>query len=63
VFSGRSVDAVAGAQAIHDRGGNVWVESAGSDHADMVNGISAERLANYSGTPQALAAHLIEVFS
>lgn len=63
VFSGRSVDAVAGAQAIHDRGGNVWVESAGTDHADMVNGISAERLANYSGTPQALAAHLIEVFS
>ena len=63
VFSGRSVDAVAGAQAIHDRGGNVWVESAGTDHADMVNGISAERLANYSGTPQALAAHLIEVLS
>lgn len=62
VFSGRSVDAVAGAQAIHDRGGDVWVESAASDHADMVNGISAERLANYSGTPQALAAHLLEVF-
>lgn len=62
VFSGRSVDAVAGAQAIHDRGGNVWVESAASDHADMVSGISAERLANYSGTPQALAAHLLEVF-
>ena len=62
VFSGRSVDAVAGAQAIHDRGGRVWVESAGKDHADMVNGIAAERLANYSGTPQELAAHLIEVF-
>ncbi len=63
VFSGRSVDAVAGAQAIHDRGGSVWVEAVDSDLSDMVNGISAEHLANYSGTPQALAAHLIEVYS
>ncbi len=63
VFSGHSVDAVAGAQAIHDRGGSVWVESATAEYADMVSGVSAEGLVNFSGTPQELAAHLIEVFS
>ena len=62
VFSGHSVDAVAGAQAIHDRGGSVWVESAPAEYADMVSGVSAEGLVNFSGTPQELAAHLIEVF-
>lgn len=64
VFAGRSTDAIAGAQAIHDSGGQVWVESSADEHvADMVGGILAERLVSYSGTPQALAAHLIEVFS
>jgi chemosensory pili system protein ChpB (putative protein-glutamate methylesterase) len=63
VFSGRGTDAVAGAQAVHDRGGDVWVESAAGEHyADMVSGISAERLVSFSGTPHELAAHLIEVF-
>ncbi|MEO8809190.1 MAG: chemotaxis protein CheB [Rhodanobacter sp.] len=63
VFSGRGNDAVAGAQAIHDRGGQVWVESSSGEHfADMVSGIFAERLVSYSGTPSELAAHLIEVF-
>jgi chemosensory pili system protein ChpB (putative protein-glutamate methylesterase) len=63
VFSGRGTDAVAGAQAVHDRGGQVWVESAAGEHyADMVSGISAERLVSFSGTPHELAAHLIEVF-
>lgn len=64
VFAGQSTDAIAGAQAIHDSGGQVWVESSADEHvADMVGGILAERLVSYSGTPQALAAHLIEVFS
>jgi Chemotaxis response regulator containing a CheY-like receiver domain and a methylesterase domain len=64
VFAGRGNDAVAGAQAIHDRGGRVWVESSSGDHfADMVSGIFAERLVSFSGTPPELAAHLIEVFS
>jgi len=64
VFMGRSTDAVAGAQAIHDRGGQVWVESSSDAHSsDMVSGICAERLVSFSGTPQELAAHLIEVFS
>jgi chemosensory pili system protein ChpB (putative protein-glutamate methylesterase) len=63
VFAGRGNDAVAGAQAIHDRGGQVWVESSSGDHfADMVSGIFAERLVSFSGTPPELAAHLIEVF-
>ncbi|MBD8898034.1 chemotaxis protein CheB [Rhodanobacter sp. DHG33] len=63
VFAGRSTDAVAGSQAIHDRGGQVWVESANGEHyADMVSGIFAERLVSYSGTLHELAAHLIEVY-
>src|SRR5574337_19558 len=64
VFAGRGNDAVAGAQAIHDRGGQVWVESSSGDHfTDMVSWIFAERLVSFSGTPSELAAHLIEVFS
>ncbi|MEP6899975.1 MAG: chemotaxis protein CheB [Rhodanobacter sp.] len=64
VFAGRANDAVAGAQAIHDRGGQVWVESSSGEHfADMVSGIFAERLVSYSGTPRELAAHLLEVFA
>ncbi|TPG08608.1 chemotaxis protein CheB [Rhodanobacter glycinis] len=63
IFAGRGNDAVAGAQAIHDRGGRVWVESSSGEHfADMVSGIFAERLVSFSGTPPELAAHLIEVF-
>lgn len=63
VFAGRANDAVAGAQAIHDRGGQVWVESSSGEHfADMVSGIFAERLVDFSGTPRELAARLLEVF-
>jgi chemosensory pili system protein ChpB (putative protein-glutamate methylesterase) len=63
VFAGRGKDAVAGAQAIHVRGGQVWVESSSGEHfADMVSGIFAERLVSYSGTSPELATHLIEVF-
>ncbi|RUL73946.1 chemotaxis protein CheB [Dyella choica] len=61
VFAGEATDAVAGAQAIHDRGGQVWVEASASDHyADMVNGVMAERLASFSGSPQELAVRLVE---
>lgn len=63
VFAGQATDAVAGAQAIHDRGGQVWVEAAFSDHyTDMVNGVMAERLASFSGSPQELAGRLVEDF-
>lgn len=61
VFAGPGTDAVAGAQAVHDRGGRVWVEQASGDHyADMVHGVEAERLASFTGTPFELAARLIE---
>jgi two-component system chemotaxis response regulator CheB/chemosensory pili system protein ChpB (putative protein-glutamate methylesterase) len=63
VFAGRGNDAMAGAQAIRDRGGEVWVESSTSEQsADMVSAIVAERLVSFSGTPHELAARLIEVF-
>lgn len=63
VFAGQSTDAVAGAQAIHDRGGQVWVEASTGDHySDMVNGVMAERLASFSGSPQELAVRLVEDF-
>jgi len=64
VFGGRSTDAVAGAQAVHDLGGEVWVEASSDEqYSDMVGGIVAERLVSYSGAPRELAAHLSEVFS
>lgn len=63
VFAGEATDAVAGAQAIHDRGGQVWVEASTGDHyTDMVNGVMAERLASFSGSPQELAVRLVEDF-
>ena len=63
VFAGRGTDAVAGSQAIRDRGGEVWGEAVADEHADdMVGGIVAERLISFSGTPHELAARLIEVF-
>jgi len=63
VFAGKGNDGVAGAQAIHDRGGRVWVESpSGERSSDMVDGILAERLVSFSGTTAELAARLIEVF-
>ncbi|RDS84652.1 chemotaxis protein CheB [Dyella monticola] len=61
VFAGQATDAVAGAQAIHDRGGQVWVEASSSDHyTDMVNGVLAEHLASFSGSPLELAEHLAD---
>ncbi|NUO71353.1 MAG: chemotaxis protein CheB [Frateuria sp.] len=63
VFAGRSTDAVGGCQAVHDRGGQVWVEaSGGTQSADMVSGVLAERLSHLAGTPRELAARLVEQF-
>jgi two-component system chemotaxis response regulator CheB/chemosensory pili system protein ChpB (putative protein-glutamate methylesterase) len=63
VFAGRSTDAVAGCQAVHDRGGQVWVEASGGAHAsDMVSGVLAENLSHHAGTPRELAARLAEQF-
>lgn len=64
VFAGQANDAVGGCQAIHDRGGRVWVEASSEGHfADMVHGVEAERLNSYSGTSAELAARLIEEMS
>jgi two-component system chemotaxis response regulator CheB/chemosensory pili system protein ChpB (putative protein-glutamate methylesterase) len=64
VFAGRSTDAVAGCQAVRDRGGEVWVEASGSAHAaDMVSGVLAENLSHHAGTPAELAARLAEQFT
>lgn len=63
LFAGRGNDAVAGCQAVHDRGGRVWVEDAPGEHfADMVSGVMAEHLADFSGTAAELAARLIEEY-
>ncbi len=63
VFAGQANDAVAGCQAVHDRGGRIWVEDAPGEHfADMVSGVMAEHLADFSGTPAELAARLIEEY-
>lgn len=60
IFAGNATDAVAGAQAIHDRGGQVWVESSDDDrYSNMVSAVEAERVVGYSGTPEELAEHLI----
>ncbi|PXV58161.1 two-component system, chemotaxis family, response regulator CheB [Dyella jiangningensis] len=60
VFAGQANDALGGCQAIHDRGGQVWIESSDGQYADMVHGIEAERLHSYSGTPAELAARLVD---
>jgi len=64
VFAGHGNDAIAGAQAIYDAGGKVWVESvapeAGAGH--MVAGIREERVAAFAGDVAALAQKLIEEF-
>jgi two-component system chemotaxis response regulator CheB/chemosensory pili system protein ChpB (putative protein-glutamate methylesterase) len=61
VFAGRSTDAVAGCQAVFDRGGQVWVEAgAGAQSADMVSGVLAEHLSHFAGMPHELAARLVE---
>ncbi|WP_243041794.1 chemotaxis protein CheB [Dyella sedimenti] len=64
VFAGEANDGLGGCQAIHDRGGRVWVETSPDGHfADMVHGIEAERLHSYSGTPAELAARLVQEMS
>ncbi|MET0254980.1 MAG: chemotaxis protein CheB [Luteibacter sp.] len=64
VFAGRGNDAVAGAQAIYDAGGRVWVESVPVENegGHMVTGIREERVAGYAGDVGALAQKLIEEF-
>jgi two-component system chemotaxis response regulator CheB/chemosensory pili system protein ChpB (putative protein-glutamate methylesterase) len=62
VFDGRGSDAVAGAQAVYDAGGRVWIESmpTGDERGHAVAGIREERVAAYAGDVAALAQKLIE---
>jgi two-component system chemotaxis response regulator CheB/chemosensory pili system protein ChpB (putative protein-glutamate methylesterase) len=62
VFDGRGSDGVAGAQAVYDAGGRVWVESvpAGDERGHTVAGIREERVAAFAGDAAALAQKLIE---
>ena len=64
VFAGRGNDAVAGAQAVYDAGGRIWVESVPVDveAGHMVAGIREERVAAFAGDTQALRQKLIEEF-
>ncbi|PWK84743.1 chemotaxis protein CheB [Fulvimonas soli] len=61
LFAGQSTDAVGGCQAVHDRGGQVWVEASHEHFADMVGAVMAEHLSHYAGTPRELAAKLVEL--
>jgi chemosensory pili system protein ChpB (putative protein-glutamate methylesterase) len=63
VFAGHATDAVAGAQAVNDRGGRIWVEESGESSAtQMVAGIREERIPVIAGDVNALSARLIEEF-
>ncbi|MBB3227334.1 two-component system chemotaxis response regulator CheB/chemosensory pili system protein ChpB (putative protein-glutamate methylesterase) [Luteibacter sp. Sphag1AF] len=63
VFAGQANDAVAGSQAIYDRGGRVWIETPEDDApGQMVAGIREERVAGFTGDVDALAKKLIEEF-
>ena len=64
VFAGRGNDAVAGAQAIYDAGGRVWVEAVPveQEYGQMVAGVREERVAGFAGDVPTLARKLIEEF-
>ncbi|QDE40501.1 chemotaxis protein CheB [Luteibacter pinisoli] len=64
VFAGRGNDAVAGAQAVYDGGGRVWVQSVPPEDeaGHMVTGVREERVAGYAGDVAALAKKLNEEF-
>lgn len=54
-------DAVAGAQVVHDRGGQVWLHHHGEEGASsMVAMLQREALVDQEDTPQMLAQRLIE---
>jgi chemosensory pili system protein ChpB (putative protein-glutamate methylesterase) len=62
VFVGSGRDGVAGAQAVADRGGRVWVEESGDRSSATIAGIHAERIESFTGSVATMAARLIEEF-
>ncbi|MDA3914240.1 MAG: hypothetical protein PF446_08690 [Oleiagrimonas sp.] len=64
VLAGDAIDALAGAQAVRDCGGRVWVlDPADCTENTMVSLLCEEQLAQFTGTPQMLAAELLKEFS
>jgi chemotaxis response regulator CheB len=64
VLAGDAIDALAGAQAVSDGGGRVWtVDPADCSDNIMVSVLSEEQLAGMTGTPQELAARMLEELS
>ena len=64
VFAGRGSDGIAGAQAVYDAGGRVWVETVAVEQeaGHIVTGIREERVADFAGDVRALAQKLVEEF-
>lgn len=64
VLAGDAIDALAGAQAVSDGGGQVWtVDPADCSDNIMVSVLGEEQLAGMTGTPQELAARMLEELS
>jgi two-component system chemotaxis response regulator CheB/chemosensory pili system protein ChpB (putative protein-glutamate methylesterase) len=64
VFAGDANDAVAGAQAVHDRGGRVWAQDPATCQANaMITVAQEEGLVDFVGTPEELALRLREEYA
>ena len=64
IFAGDANDAVAGAQAVHDRGGRVWAQDPDTCQANaMITVAREEGLVDFVGTPEELALRLREEYA
>ncbi|HEX7338792.1 MAG TPA: chemotaxis protein CheB [Rhodanobacteraceae bacterium] len=63
ILAGASRDALAGAQEVHDHGGQVWIQDPAAGAGSMVAAIQAEGLASAVGTPTQLAQRLSEALA
>jgi two-component system chemotaxis response regulator CheB/chemosensory pili system protein ChpB (putative protein-glutamate methylesterase) len=64
IFAGDANDAVAGAQAVHDRGGRVWAQDPTTCQANaMITVAQEEGLVDFFGTPEELAMRLREEYA
>lgn len=61
IFSGQARDGVAGCAEIRSRGGEVWTQDAASSSVSAIaDGIREAGHSAFEGSPEALAAHLLE---
>lgn len=64
ILAGDANDAIAGAQAVHDRGGQVWAQDPSDAHANAMVAVAREEgLIDFAGTPAALLARLREEYA